>query len=190
MPAIVALLEEYRAFLIGTQTDTYLHGECYAFAMALHKGLGWQMVGLMNDQVPEHVGVRSPDGRIFDARGYVTEDTFAQPYLRPPYIFQNVEEDDLRSIRPVHEHSIYRATCFAEMIWPELPWTTPTSSRILAFVDALEQLSRAHGIWIRESSPSSFPLIYVGDETEKGYQIRPFMSARTFSLERQLGNDN
>lgn len=34
--------------------STYLDGECYAFATALHEGLGWPIIGLMHNGEIRH----------------------------------------------------------------------------------------------------------------------------------------
>ena len=89
----------------------YLNGECYAFAIAMHRATGFPMVGLVGELQKKttviHAAVLNPEGKFFDARGVVSEEEFGKPFgYKPPYRLKQVSEPDLRDIRPVDEHEI------------------------------------------------------------------------------------
>ena len=106
-------------------TSTYLDGECYAFAVALNEGLGWQMLGLIGrlhgEDCIRHVVLQMPGGRFFDARGVMDETTLGAPFgLSPPYQFiGGVTRAMLEEVRPVQDRSIAMARRLAEAYWPE-----------------------------------------------------------------------
>ena len=78
---IQTLDDESREPIHSMCISTYLDGECYAFATALYEGLGWEIVGIMEDDVIRHVVVRSPcDGLYYDVRGNVPETELGQPF--------------------------------------------------------------------------------------------------------------
>ena len=153
----------------------FLHGECYAFAIALSRGTGWPMVGLMRDNKIDHAGVRRPDGMIQDIRGAISEQDFARPFpVSPLHLLLPVTEDELRTVAPVHEMMIATASRIAQALWPDIPWKEDTlQSRVIAFADALEKLSRDHGFWIRGATPGSSPMIALSGDDEGGYELQP-----------------
>ncbi len=166
--------------------STYLDGECYAFAIALHRGLNWPIVGLMKGDVVWHAGVRSPDDRVHDIRGFLTEDEFGGHFLSPPFTFHNVSESDLLAIRPVHDYTIKHARRLAEVLWPDLPWIESTASKITAFTDELEALCRKHGLWIRGAVPANPPRLFIGGGDEGGYEVRPTIDGIAYTIDQYL----
>ena len=164
----------------------FLHGECYAFAIALSRGTGWPMVGIMRDGVILHAGVRSASGVLYDARGYVSNEEFAAPFAVPgSYTLVAVTDDMLRAMRPVSEMGIGTASKMAQARWPDLPWRDAAlKSRVEAFADALEKLSREHGLWIRGAVPGSHPVIAFAGDDEGGYALRP--TGLTYTIDRYL----
>lgn len=198
MPTIVRKLEaEDWERLHEMHLDGFLHGRCYDFARALHRGLDWPLVGLFfkgecgGDHM-DHVGVRNPDWRIFDIRGFVSEDEFGKPYKHPPYHVREIPEDYLhepRRPKDVCEYAIARARRVAEALWPELPWRGKTfASRMIAYVDEIESVSRKHGFWIRAPlpNPNSAPPLAIGEGDEGGYELRPTINGHTFLVSRYL----
>ena len=166
MTTVIKRLEqEDLGFLHEMCRSIYLEGECYAFATALHRGLGWPMVGIMDfidstdKKVIRHVAVKSPDEILYDARGVVSDEELGVPFdLHSPYEMRTVTEDELvrdRETAEVRERSIRMAQKFAETLWPNLPWKESFESRVKAFADALESLSREHELWIRSPVPAS-----------------------------------
>lgn len=180
--------EESHNILHDLCLSIFLDGECYAFATALHRGLDWPMIGLMNGDEVRHVAVQSPDGRLHDVRGYVSEEEFGQPFgLSYPCMLKVVTEDDLLrdgEHHEVRENTIRRAKKLSEAIWPELPWKDTFALRVSAFANELEALSRKHKLWIRSPVPASLPVIAIGDDDEGGYDLRPTFDGVTFTIDR------
>lgn len=53
----------------------FSNGQCHALALAIHEATGWQMVALdFWQDIPNHVLVRMPDGRLLDIAGTDVED--------------------------------------------------------------------------------------------------------------------
>lgn len=194
MPAIIRTLYEEDTESTEALRDmcvqTFLDGECYAFATALHEGLGWPMIGLMDGDVIRHVAVQSPDGKLYDARGLIKEEEFGLggPFgLRPPYDLRRVSVGDLvRTGEPseFRARTVRRARMVAEAIWPELPWQDSFATRVTAFANELEALSRKHGLWIRSPVPAAAPVLAIGDDAEGGYKLRPTADGTTFTIDR------
>lgn len=189
MPTILRTLEakkEDRESLHDMCLSIFLDGECYAFAMALSQGLGWPMVGLMQDEIVLHACVRSPDGRLHDVRGFVSEKEFAKPFRKPPYELREITESDLRAIRPVHVRAIAYTRRMAETIWPDLPWINSSAAKAIAFADELETLCRKHGFWITGGVPANPPRLFVTGDDEGGYELRPTLDGLAFTINRYL----
>lgn len=188
MTTIIRTLKDQGAenwgMLHSMYEDPFLHGECYAFAIALHQGLGWPLVGLMEKGEAAHAGVRSPDGRIHDVRGFVSEEEFVRPFSsESPYDLQELLVEDLLVIRPVHENVIKRARQVAETLWPELPWRSASISEVAAFVDKLEALCREYDLWIQSPFSTQVTSIQKGDGSEQGYAVAPTMNGFGHTLE-------
>lgn len=154
-------------------TAAFLEGECYAFAIALHRDLGWPMVGLMEKGTVWHAAVRDPEGNLWDARGRVSKEEFGGPFgFGPLFNLKTITEKDLFDIRPVTDISICRASKTAQTLWPDLPWKPHTlRCRVLSFAEELEAVSRKHGFWIRSMFQGYRPVIAEGDGDESGYQL-------------------
>ena len=98
----------------------YLDGSCYEFALAIHRGTGWPMFGIMDGSVIRHVVVKGSDGKLRDARGIVRESKLGQPFgLKTPCTLKRVSEKDLRAVRPVSDFGIKQAEGLAEALWPK-----------------------------------------------------------------------
>lgn len=157
--------------------SVYLDGECYAFATALHEGLGWGIYGLMQGETIRHAVVKNPDiGRFFDARGFwmYSKSEMGGPFQMTDFEMRAIDAQDL--IRPeespeARSYSVERARVLAETLWPELPWKESTASKMAAFIEELEALSRKHGIWIRAPLPAAPAALTVGEGDEGGYTI-------------------
>lgn len=189
MPTVIhALDQEYWEIFHQMCLGMYLDGGCYAFATALHRGLGWPMVGLMHGTEIRHVGVKCPDGGLCDARGFVPYESFGDPFgLSCPHELREVTEDELlrEGETPEYRENLVRiALKTAEVLWPRLPWKKSFESKISDFANELETLSKKHGLWIRSPFPTAKPLITVGDGDEGGYEIRPTADGLTFSIDR------
>lgn len=170
----------------------YLDGECYAFAIALSRGLGWPMVALV--QAPlgtlRHAAAYGPDHRLYDARGSFTQDdpAFGEPFgFVAPYAPRHVTEANLRAVRPVNERSVARAGEFAEAIWPDLPWLSSRKRRAMDFLLELEGLCRKHQFWIRSPFPAGRPVLCDGVGDEAGYTLQHTAEAGSFFIDRRLG---
>ena len=164
----------------------FLEGECYAFAIALNQGLGWLMVGLMKGDVIWHAGVRAPDGRIHDVRGFVTDGEFGGHFLSPPFNIREIAIDELYATRPVEEYAIKKARQLAEVLWPDLPWVSTHAMKVKAFADELEALSRKDGLWICGGVPAEPARLFSGGGDEGGYLVRPTVDGLTYTINRYL----
>lgn len=168
----------------------YLDGECYAFAIALHQGLGWPLAGLMDGEIIRHAAVWGPDGMLHDARGAIPVEEVGHPFgLTWPYDIRAITEGDIRGESTAPESRTYRvnnARRTAEALWPDLPWRESLEARVRAFVDELEELSRKHECWIRSPTPANPPIIAIGngDGDESGYTISQVLGSPSFTLDR------
>lgn len=151
----------------------FLDGECYAFAIALCRGTGWPMFGLMEGKTVRHALVLDPKGILHDARGAVNEEELGRPFdLSPPYVLESVSEEELFSIKPVSEYTIESVSRKAQILWPELPWKADTLNiKVRSFSQELERLSRKYGLWLRSYLPNTPPVIAEKCGGEKGYEI-------------------
>ncbi len=165
----------------------FLQGECYAFAIALHQGLTWPMIGLMKKEVIWHAGVRAPDGQIWDIRGPLSEDDFSSRYELPAQILREITIEELHAMRQIQHRTITLARGIAEKLWPELPWRDSHTAKVIAFADELEALSRKHDLWIVGHIPTQLPRLYVGCGEERGYEIHASMTALSYTVTRHFG---
>ncbi|HBI50598.1 MAG TPA: hypothetical protein DDY21_01980 [Candidatus Moranbacteria bacterium] len=171
------LREILHSIIIGLCLD----GECYAFAIAMHRCLSWPMIGLMQGELIRHAGVVDPDGNIWDCRGKVGEKEFGEPFLdiKFPYETRPITEEQLKVVAPLlsnREPFIESLSKKAQMVWPELPWKSDTLVvRVRAFAEELEALSRKHSLWIYGNLPTALPAIAEGDGEEKGYALKAVM---------------
>jgi hypothetical protein len=180
---------EDRDFLKDCVLERFLSGECYACAQALHRGLGWPLVGLMQGEVVFHALVRTPKGTYFDARGEVEEVNVAQPFgALKDFALQDITEAHLGLLKGESTYyrntAILRARSLLEQLWPDLPWCDSEATRMALFADALEALCREHGVWIRALSPGAPPVLYVMDGDEEGYVLSPLVGTVGFMFDR------
>lgn len=166
-------------FLQELIRETYLDGQCYKLAIALHRGLGWPLVGLIqaDQDVMRHAAVYHPNGALFDARGEVTEEEFMAPF-GPGKVVPLATEFHVRHLnRPIPELAIMTAGKLAMSVWPDLPWTEYTYlNSMMAFLAGLEALCREHGFWLRDSAglgsaPALWPSVAVAEGDESGYKL-------------------
>lgn len=182
--------DESREVLHRQCLAIYLDGECYAFATALHEGLGWPMIGLMDGDVIRHVVVRDPDGNLHDVRGLVSEQELGEPFdTSLPHTLREVEVEELvRDREPAERRagSVNFARRMAEKIWPDLPWIDSEVKRVSAFCDEMEVLCHKHGLWIRAPYPASKPVLEIGQGDEVGYSVYPTDDGLSYTIDRQL----
>lgn len=183
---------EDREILYDQLLSVYLDGECYAFAIALHRGLAWPIVGLMEDLVPRHVVVRMPSGMLRDVRGkeFTADDPeLGAPFsLTPPYVLQEIHESNLFVVRKIQDHSIALARSMAERLWPDLGWKNPLEPRVRAFVDALEMLCKEHGFCIRSPYVTTRPIISPLEGDEGGFDVFHMPHCTDFTFDRYLSD--
>lgn len=188
---LVPLPEAFRKNLHHLALGLFLDGECYAFAIALQRGLGWPMIGLMDGEVIRHAGVISPQGTYFDVRGENTSfEEFAKPFgLEGSVVIKEITyEEDIRPCHPVNIYSINSATWMIEAIWPNLSgWNqSGFNSRAVAFLQEVEGLSRKHGVFIRSASPGSKPILCEAVGDEEGYTYTPTINGPDLIFDRKL----
>jgi hypothetical protein len=161
------------------EKHAYTHGGCGYFALALHRITGWPMV--VYDPYLEtyaHMGVRNPDGAVWDARGrHEALETFIKPFgtMVPENGLRTVTFEELCDDVPgARTWSTIGAERHASMMFPDLPHL-PTSDRssTVAFMDAVEQLSRRHDVWISAgcNAPHLWPVISEDFEGVAGYRV-------------------
>jgi len=180
--------------LRNTAQSVYLDGECYAFAIALKRGLGWPLAGLMEGDTIRHAMAYGISHKLYDVRGGFAQDDpkLGQPFsLRPPYQLRQIKEEQLRQVRPVHERTIRHARKLAEIIWPNWPWRSASSAhaRMTAFLDDLESISRRHGVWVRAAipNPAMWPHLSEHEGDESGYTLYPTEDGQGYIFDRRLG---
>lgn len=169
----------------------YLHGECFAFALALHYGLGWDLVGIMRGDTIIHAVALSSTGRYFDVRGVVPQHELGEPFGLPGQCsLKSLQPGDL--VRPDElperrERAILQAMTIAEQIWPDLPWKNSHAARVKNFLDEIERVSRKYGLWIRPQYPGVLPVIdEIPNDECWGYDAFPIASSRSFMFNRTL----
>ena len=181
--------DEYCQALHSLIIGRCLDGECYAFAIAMHRYIGWSMIGLMENGEIRHAVVVDDNGQFWDARGKVDTDELGCPFdISPPYDLKPIEEKDLFAVSPISEMEICLISKIAQAIWPELPWKQDAlKSRVISFVEELEELSRKHGFWIYGNLPVSLPIIAEGVGDESGYEIGNTVDGLSYWVNRTLG---
>ena len=169
----------------------YLDRECYAFARALHEGLGWPLFALMHGETIRHAVAQEPGTGLFrDVCGATTAEELCKTFGIPlPPVIREISDHELLREKEPEEHIFFRigqARKTAEVLFPELPWRESQEQRMTAFVDALEKLSRNHGFWIRPMVPGSPTMISDRTGREDGYVISSTHDGTTFMLDRSF----
>lgn len=174
--------EEVQRQLRDLCATTFLTGGASAFAVAMHRGLGWRLVGLRHRGVICHALVEHPHGGYFDARGPVAEAEIGQPFTMPPPFCLVIIEAEVLAAKEEHIASARR---HAEAAWPDLPWQDSLAERAARFTEALETLCRQHGFWIRAAFPGARPILGESNGDEAGFSLEPTGSG-SFCLDRIL----
>ena len=173
--------DEERDGIVGL----YLHGGCVAFARAAQRRTGWPAVRVDTPGGTfAHVGLRMPDGRIFDSRGPLSEQEFAGGWIGPP---QPADLDALEAAYPYSEFMGRTAETHLHLLFPEFPGVHPVSEKLEAFAEELHELCRRHGIHIRPAYPHG-TVLYPSYGDEAGYDIH--MHTGVFTLERVLNRND
>ena len=187
MPKLTKLRSEDFEGLHAMALGLFLHGQCYEFAIAMHRATGWPIVGLMKESVIEHAGVKGHNNTFYDCRGANTPEDFSKEFDLTPDDIQIITEAHLYQTRKISESSIRSAARIAQALWPDLPWKPNTiHSRIAAFMEDLERLSREHNLWIRSTVPGCLPVISEGDDLEGGYSFSPTSTSNAYVMDRYL----
>ena len=164
-----------------------IYGDCYDFAIAMHRNLDWSLIGLIDESKIIHVGVKTPKGEIWDGRGKVSEEEFGGHFISPPFIIQEVTEEELLATGGVREHNVELILRRAQLAWPDLLWKSETIQKRMAdFADELEEISRKHKLWIGGMTPTSLPIVFEGFNDETGYAIKPNTDGNAFTINRVL----
>lgn len=172
----------------------YLDGECYAFAIAVSRGTGLPIVGLMEGSVPRHALVYWKDKNKFvDVRGLhgMHDPKLGEPFghRHSSYDLQEIPEERLFAQRQIDDSSIAYATRYADVLLPMLPWKQSRALRVKAFCDDLEDLCKRHGFWIRSQGLYDTILCEAGRD-EAGYTLRPMLDGTQYSLNRRLKGES
>lgn len=187
MTAIIESLSENGKEFISSLLGATVNGNCYHFALAMHRALGWSLIGLIDEGEIIHAGVKSPEGKIWDGRGEVSEDEFSQEFVRPPFVIRGITERDLLRTGIIKEHLVEIISKRAQLIWPNLPWKKETiQGKVYRFTQELAELSQKYGLWIAGNTPASLPIIFEGFGDEDGYRIIPTDDGSGFIVSRIL----
>jgi hypothetical protein len=180
----------------AAERHSYTFGGCGLFAGALNRITGWPMVAYDTCQdLFAHMGVQAPDGAIWDARGRHEQiETFIAPFgsIVPKRGLRIVTLEDLIAYAPNARLWPYGLTeRVASMMFPDLPHL-PTSdrSRNVAFMDAVETISRQHNVWIVANNRDAIHLWpVIGDEFDEitGYMV--LRGEETLVFDRALQSD-
>lgn len=185
MGVSVRISEEAKKFLSDLLAAS-INGNCYEFAVMMHRNLGWPLVGLIENFQIIHVGVKSPDGKYWDGRGGLSQTDFIKPFKKDCLEFEYIEESDLIS----HKISDRVVGIFlekAQLLWPELPWKKPTDLEIIEFfAKDLEELSRKYRLWIGSPTSSGPSVIFKGIGDETGYELTLSEDGNAFFINRKL----
>ena len=188
MPVLVQYPEsEEDAEFIQDMAEALLEGNCYELAIAIHRGTGWPLYGLlMHDGVVRHAAVQTPEGQFFDARGRISVQQLYEPFGNTNTLsLQKISEQTMQDVRRVDEHAIDMSRRIAELAWPDLPWMDSARTRMVAFLQDLEELSRRHSVWIRSPVPAAAPHLEPADGSEDGYTLRPTLTGGGWYFDRR-----
>jgi hypothetical protein len=166
----------------------FLNGECDAFAIALHRGLGWHLYALRTRDNPyRHVFVRSTPGECYDVRGSVPLTQISQGIgLEQNYSVVATTERDLIEVAKTQEGSIATALQMAQAMWPDLQWLPNTTLRKTEmFVVELEALLRKHGLGMCLPN-MGVNLETLEDPGDTHYYFTPIRCGGKFSLRRKI----
>ncbi|MFA5777104.1 MAG: hypothetical protein WC906_01540 [Parcubacteria group bacterium] len=182
------IIEEIDTSDFRLMLSSSIYGQCYNFALALHRGLGWPLIGLIVDPVIIHAGVLSSEGKIWDGRGEISEADFVEPFVEgEAYIIKEIKEEDLTHEPKVKETTIDFFLEKAQLVWPELPWKQATfMEKVKTFADELEALSRKYKLWISGTLPVAPPAIFKGCDDETGYAVKLSADGNAFFINRML----
>lgn len=176
--------KEDRSILLSGVYGKYLHGRCYAFAIALYEGLSLPLVGIQVGNEIIHAGVKSGDGLYRDVRGDLTFEEFIQGFdISSEFMVRDTSREELEELYAMKVRVsldrafIDRARTHAESLWSSWEWKDSKVKKMERFVGDLDALCKKHGIWIREQFPASPSIIYFGDEVEAGYDLKQLPAA-------------
>lgn len=152
----------------------YLFGNCYPFAAALHRDLGWPLFGLRSVNPTgvriSHAFVQKPDGPFWDVRGPVDKALVGELYDISPDNIGPVTLEELQKSGPFRKDAVDRASRIAQALWPDLPWHADIfRSRTRSFLGELETLCRKHHLWMRAAIPAQKIHLYEMDGDEIGF---------------------
>lgn len=178
MPVVLEELHEERDGIVGL----YLHGGCIAFARAAQERTGWPAVSVDTASGTfAHVGLRAPDGSVFDSRGFISEAEFASSWKGPAKL---ADLDELETLYPCSEFQKDMAQRHLSMLFPDFPGKMPMEERLDAFATALQGLCKEHGFHLRPGSLHGM-VLYPSYGDESGYEVR--IHAGSITMERKLG---
>lgn len=189
---IEPLEDRDREILEGFTYSRFLHGECYGFAIALHRALGWKMVGMVQeDKKIVHVALKQPEGKLyFDARGSFDEECIGELYsITTSWTLQEVTEEKLKETcaPSTNENVIAEALHTAFLLWPDLPWLSEENLPVypvLQFLKELTELSRKYDLWITPRTPTTLPSLREGNEGDE-YRLHPHTHTNAYMLDRR-----
>lgn len=179
---ILELNKEERKDLIEFLSAS-IRVSCCEFALALSANLDWPLIGLFDEKEQIiHVGVRSPQEKIWDGRGEVSEEEFIEPFIvrGRNYLIREIDKSEIEA--SASKHFIGMLLEKAQLLWPDLPWKKDKiQDRFVKFAQALEEISRKYGFWISGTGPFPFANVYEEFGGEDGYELM-LLGDRNFRL--------
>jgi hypothetical protein len=188
-----------RAFIVSSIMPAFTHGECYAFAEALHEGLGWPMYAIITwekgKDLPKKIALHAFVGRTnddgsmtyFDARGEHTFETIGKGFGYSPYSLPHIEEVESLPLRQgekpeTREHTRKQARRYAEALWPVLPWINPLADKVKEFAAELEALTAKYHL----SVVGKLTIQHRPDDKNVRYEVQQLLTATSFELKEDF----
>lgn len=130
----------------------YIDEKNLEFAVALNRGLKWELVAIEQDEEIKRAAVRHPEGGIFDAKGHQSDEEFLKDFDEGVIVSFDLEcKLNLRT-RLIVERDVSAAGMLAQSSFPHLPWNKDTYLWLVqSFMDDLEKLSRHYGLWLEHN---------------------------------------
>lgn len=182
---------EDREILHSMLVGRCLDGQCYEFALALRRLTGWSLWALSShEHAIRHLLVKDEEGVLWDVRGPLRDlQEIGQPFgVDQPYDLYEVTVDDIRRVRRIDADAIETCMRVIEVLWPNVARTESRMRRQEAFLRELEELSRAHGIWVRAPTEAQhmWPILTEAFGEEVGYTMAPSLDANAYMFHRRL----
>ena len=166
-------------------------GACLELALALHEGLGWQLMQIETDGAIRQCCVQQPDGVLFDLLRPMEPENL-EVRFGPDHFVRAVAADWVKREYEVSTDAIAQAHWWAWCVRPDLPWQSDPSQQYADFAAELDQLCRKHGVYLRASLTTQPMVVAPLNGGELGFTICPTPNSvrPSFTIERRLEGGN